>query len=585
MKKHIIYKLVFFKSYLVILKLINIFLFSFISSLYLVCSGFIFWSKKNNKVSEIYKCIFFGSAFLSFISVLFNFFLPLDIKINSIIFIIILFIGFILIIKRKILHNVIFCSLLISIISTLILSFDTIYRPDANLYHLPFTQIINENKIIFGVSNIHFRFGHISILQYLNANFNNFLFKENGIIIPAAIIFSAFVLYFYNEIKHHAQINKIYTFYIFLLLAYILYGYNRYSEFGNDTIAHLYFFLISSYFLKDNYIKNLTTEDFIKLTILTLFCFMLKTSLVFAFIFPLYIFVINFKKKYIFNFYNIFIILISLSWIIKNLITSGCIIYPIEVTCFNSFEWMSNNSEDFISPRVQSLDNEAWTKGWPDYKGEVVSQQKYVENFYWLQTWLSGHGWLIFKKISIFVIINFILILSLKKISTYKNLTEYKFNNKIYLLLLFSLICVFIWFIRFPVFRYGSSYIVVLVITLSTIIAYKLEIFKIETSKFKKFLNLSLIIFLILFSLKHTLRIYKNYNNFLSDNAWPQFPKKENTKDISRPMMLNGELAYYLLKGKTDGCGYISSPCTPFLVKDNIYLKKVNGYKFYLIEK
>ena len=202
----------------------------------------------------------------------------------------------------------------------MILSYDTIYRPDANLYHLPFTKIINENKIIFGISNIHFRFGHISILQYLNANFYNFLFKENGIIIPAAIIFSSFVLYFYNEIKNNAEKNKIYTFYIFLLLAYMLYGYNRYSEFGNDTISHLYFFLISSYFLRDNYKENINTVDFNKIVLLSFFCFMLKTSLIFVFIIPLYIFIFKFKKIYIFNLFNIFILLISFSWIIKNLI-------------------------------------------------------------------------------------------------------------------------------------------------------------------------------------------------------------------------------------------------------------------------
>lgn len=523
---------------------------------------------------------------LGFISVLLNFYLPLDVKINSIIFILILVIGLFIILKRKILYNVLFCSLLISFISTLILSYDTIYRPDANLYHLPFTQIINENKIIFGISNIHFRFGHVSILQYLNANFNNFLFKENGIIIPAAIIFSAFILYFYNEIKHHSNKNKIYTFYIFLLLAYILYGYNRYSEFGNDTIAHLFFFLISSYFLKDNYNKNVSTEDFTKLVILSLFCFMLKTSLIFVFIFPVYIFLSNFKKEYVFNLSIVFFFLVSFSWIIKNVIISGCIIYPIEITCFESLEWLNSRNEDLISPnpKVQSLDNEAWTKGWPDYKGQTVTQEKYVENFYWVQTWLLNHGWLIFKKMSIFILINLVLVLVLAKINTDKNYLKDKFNNKIYLLLIFSLICVFIWFIRFPVFRYGSSYVVVLTVTLSTIIAIKLNIFKIKMIKFQKFLNLCVIIFFILFSLKHTLRIYKNYT-YLAYNAWPQFPKKQDTKHISRPMFLNGKFAYYILRNNQDGCGYTSSPCTPFLVEKNIYQKKINGYKFYLIKR
>ena len=122
------------------------------------------------------------------------------------------------------------------------------------------------------------------------------------VVIPAAIIFSSFVLYFYNEIKNNSEKNKIYTFYIFLLLAYILYGYNRYSEFGNDTISHLYLFLISSYFLKDNYNDNIITKDFNKLVLLSLFCFMLKTSLIFVLIIPLYIFIFKFNKKYILNF-------------------------------------------------------------------------------------------------------------------------------------------------------------------------------------------------------------------------------------------------------------------------------------------
>lgn len=564
--------------------MINIFLFSFISTLYLICAGSLFCSSKNYSFSEIYRSIFFGSFLLAFTGVLLNFFIPLDVKINTLLFILILVIGFILLVNRGYLIKIFYCSFIISLIATLILSFDTIYRPDANLYHLPFTQIINENKIIFGISNIHFRFGHISILQYLNAIFNNFLFQENGILIPAAIIFSAFVMYFYNEIKENAKENKIYTFYIFLLFAYILYGYNRYSEFGNDTIAHLYFFLVSSYFLKDIYRKNITSLDFIKLIILSLFCFMLKTSLIFVFIFPLYIFIFKFNKKYILNYWTPIIFLVSICWIIKNIIISGCIIYPVEITCFDSLDWFSNNSKNLVSATAQSLDNEAWTKGWPDYKGQPVTQEMYVDNFYWFQTWISNHGLLIFNKISIFVIIVLILIIILKKLNS--NLISGKIdtNKAIYLIFFFSLICVFIWFIRFPVFRYGSSYLIVFLVSLLTIIAIKYNTFQIEVTKFKKYLNICIIIFFVLFSLKHTLRIYKNYEVVLKNNVWPKFPKPNDTINISKPMLLSGKFAYYLLNNK-DGCGYTSSPCTPFLVKENIYQKTINGYNFFLINK
>ena len=83
--------------------------------------------------------------------------------------------------------------------------------------------------------------------------------------------------------------------------------------------------------------------------------------------------------------------------------------------------------------------------------------------------------------------------------------------------------------------------------------------------------------------MKHSLRIYKNYNELVFNNAWPQFPKKEDTKYISEVVQIDGKFAYYLLKDK-DGCGYTSSPCTPYPVKNNIYQKKKNGYKFFLIK-
>ena len=166
---------------------------------------------------------------------------------------------------------------------------------------------------------------------------------------------------------------------------------------------------------------------------------MLKTSLIFVFIIPLYIFLSKFKKEYIFNFYNILILLIVFTWVIKNIITSGCIIYPIEITCFETLDWFSNNSNDLISASIQSLDNEAWTKGWPDYNGPSVTQDTYVQNFFWLNTWASNHGLLILKKLSIFIIIIFIICLILKKKFTITNSCKIINNYRIVILFSFQL--------------------------------------------------------------------------------------------------------------------------------------------------
>ena len=365
--------------------MINIFLFSFFSSIYLFCAGILFYSKNKQDYEEIYITIIFGAILLSLLGVFLNFFIPLSIKLNTFIYILISIYGFIIILRNKIFTKLFYCTILISLISSLILYFDTIYRPDANLYHLPYTRIINENKLIIGISNVHFRFGHTSIIQYLNAIFNNYLFKDNGIIIPASIIFSSVVLYFLNQINKNIS-KKIYCYYTFLLLSFILYGYNRYSEFGNDTIAHLIFFFLTSYFLKEKFIDDIEYKEFFKISLLSLYCFMLKTSLVFALFFPVYFLIKNFKKSFLFNFSNIFIFLVIIMWFSKNIFVSGCVIYPIQITCFENLEWFSNEFDEIkrsgVSSALQSLDNEAWTKGWPDYKGPQISQEFYVKKFF-----------------------------------------------------------------------------------------------------------------------------------------------------------------------------------------------------------
>ena len=80
----------------------------------------------------------------------------------------------------------------------LLICCSTVNRPDAGLYHL-YTSIINENKIIFGITNLHFRFGHVSIIQYLSSAFNNYILPIEAITIPIALIFlHLFILYMKN---------------------------------------------------------------------------------------------------------------------------------------------------------------------------------------------------------------------------------------------------------------------------------------------------------------------------------------------------------------------------------------------------
>ena len=177
--------------------MLEIFIFSFLVTFIYTPFGYMI-HKGNNTISYSLQLIF-SIIILSFFSLLLNFY-PLSQNINSIF----LILGFLLVLKyKKNYFNkkyIIFCIYSAVIIFLLICS-SNVYRPDAGLYHLPYTKIINDEKIIFGISNLHFRFGHISIIQYTSAIFNNILFRENGIVFPSSIIASSIILNFLSQLN------------------------------------------------------------------------------------------------------------------------------------------------------------------------------------------------------------------------------------------------------------------------------------------------------------------------------------------------------------------------------------------------
>ena len=214
--------------------MIEILLFTSITNIMIYSYGhLIIFQSPTDGLNAYFQKFFVGAIMLSFIALFMNFFLPLDRLFNSII----LLSGvFILILKKKIkFEKVEICFLIIvSLLASLLILYSNVNRPDAGLYHLPYVSILNENKIIIGLSNLHFRFGHVSIIQYLSAINNNFILGENGIVIPLASIVSAFFVFFFNNVfeifrKKEIDTTKIFSLFIIVFISYKI---NRYSSFG-----------------------------------------------------------------------------------------------------------------------------------------------------------------------------------------------------------------------------------------------------------------------------------------------------------------------------------------------------------------
>ena len=224
---------------------------------------------------------------------------------------------------------------------------------------------------------------------------------------------------------------------------------NRFSEFGNDENAHMLFFIFIINFIINFNKNNNETNNYIKiLLVLILFLFMIKVTYSILIFILIFIIFNSFKSFAFFEKLNIFLFSIFCLWILKTFLISGCLIYPVENTCFDKLLWANNLYT------AESLSAEAWAKGYPDSKIKYEFA-KYITNFEWLSTWLGNHFIFILKKLS--VIFSILLCITIY-ISQGGN--KFKANKGFKIILYYNLIFCIIWFLNFPVYRFGSGILI-----------------------------------------------------------------------------------------------------------------------------
>lgn len=545
--------------------MIEIFIYSFISNLVFYSYGhFIRYSNFSNKIENINDRSILGCILISFTALVLNFFLPLGKELNT--FILIIGITYLLIIRKlKYKKKEFFYILLSSVITSSLILYSNINRPDGGLYHLPYISYLNEHKLIFGLSNIHFRFGMTSILQYLSAANFNLIFKEIGIVIPLASVVTFFIIYFFNKVlkilKNTKNISYSNIFSLFIII-FIAYKINRYSSFGNDAVAHLsLFYLLSKILSKEK-------PNLVFISLIAVFGFLNKTTLIIILLIPLYFFLKNLNIK---NF-KIFLSLPSfflILWVLKNIFISGCLIYPIKETCFKNLSWT-----DFEEIENESISGEAWSKDWPNRIDKNISMIEYNKKLNWLKSWSMKHGKLMFKIIFPYFLVCFIIYFLIRK---KKNSDEYillKNNNFLIFLILFTFIGTILFFIKFPLYRYGYSYLLSFLLLIMTLFLSKLDKLKlIQISK------VVMVLCIIVFFGKQFQRYYKNFNNV---QVWPRiYSYTDNSRIESKKILFENDLVIYQYDGL---CMYSSSPCSTYMLKNNLKIKNKFSYVFVNIE-
>jgi len=538
---------------------------------------------------NIYETNLIVIIFLSYLPFFINFFFPINQVIIFSTFFIILGSTVYLINKKKLLKKYFFKSIIITFFTFIFLIY-SYTSDDAASYHLPYSAIINQDKISFGLVNLHKRFGWTSISQYLESLFFIDFINPYLILSPKIFFYFIFLFNYFSFLRKESNFKNFPLSYCFCvqLIIILVMKFSNYHGWDNDMMPiQLSFFII--FLLLQVYEKRKDAKFIINnkkkyiflFIILSIYLFTLKISYsLFALFF---LFLIFFIKKY-FKFReitlsNYLILLIPLFWLLKNFLISGCLIYPLEKTCFNTQWSASNNLNTISNVNYVSLELKAWSMGWIDQKENVLPFLEYVKDYNWLKTWASKHLLYILSGLLkyICIILLFIIIIKFTKKNNYSknNFLEYyllfiKKNNFYFYIILSNFFFIIFWFINFPLLRYGFSYIYVFILLILNPIIY----FYFKSINIKKVGNTLIAISLIFLTTKNIIRINKDAKkgtNFYQIEMFNNQISKEKINDN-----------IYIYYSKKSVCFYSQAPCTHFASnKKRLRAEYIKSYKLY----
>ncbi len=409
--------------------------------------------------------------------------------------VIILLIGIILFLfnfpkeKNKIKKHIQYISIIFGILIVALLTHKT--HDDFPYYHFPYTYYLTQENLVVGAGQLVHAFRTPSSIFYLNSLFylpivEYFLFNMGAILILG---FSNLILIF--KLKNDFQ-SKKYDFIFFLTLLSFLFiniFFYRIAEHGTDRSAQILIFIL---FIEafNLYRMPINTEKiFTKIFILLGLIITLKAFYV-LYLLILIPTLLEIKKSKLFlnflkNFYFYIFCFVGLFLMLINIFNSGCILYPVSITCFTNLDWSL-----FYEAKSSNDWYEQWAKAGAGPNHRVTDPENYIKGFNWVSNWMEMY---FFNKVSDFILGLVFLLLVVLFIFYSKKKSYKKIKKQNYYIYLISLILLFEWFYNHPSLRYGGYSLVALIM----FVPFSLYISQFISIRFLK----EKIIFLIVLSL------------------------------------------------------------------------------------
>ena len=522
----------------------NIFITNFIVTITCFSAGKILIDKL--KIKENFSIsLIFGVLVLSQISLVLNFFTP----INSLITYLLVFISIVYFFLQAKIKIKLFKIAIISFLSILFY-FKGNHAEDFTIYHHINLQAINDYKIILGLTHLKLNLGQSPISFYGDAIFQNLPFIKHKMNYLSYILFCGLIFFLYKKIKTK-EYFEFAEYFLIISSVYFLIKFSRLGAHGADFICAAIIIIGLYFFLKINFneVKNSNNNQYIVLSsILISNAYFYKVFAISFYILLIAIFYLILKNKLLKKYYLLitFIVILNLAFFLKNFLISGCLIFPIPQTCFDNLAWGMGT----LKINDWKTINEAWTKGWYNYF--TIEYQKYILNFNWLDTWLKNHFLKSLEKffVPIFAIIT--LIKFMRNDVVYD--TKYKIN--IVLIFFTSLIAVLIWFFNSPLVRLGLIALIPFLIILLNLNLFKNFNFKIK----KKNIFILLIVFPTFFIAKNTYRIIDASSNY-EEYPYPRINKDNEITIVKENIITKKENGVFYKIYDGDKCFNIKFPC------------------------
>ena len=438
---------------------------------------------------------------------------------------------------------------------------------DFPYYHFPYTYYLTQSDIHIGVGNFGHGFRTSSSIFYLNSLFylplvKYYLFQLGAILIMG---FSNLILLekILLEIRRK-NINYL-TYLSLLSFVFINIFFYRIQEHGTDRSAQILIFILFIELMSLKNLKVLMDETFSKIIIILALIVSFKSFYILysIFLIPLGIYLLNNKKInlqiYLFKNFSVYFFVLTIFLVtIISVLNTGCLVYPVSLTCFDNLSWA------IPIPEINHMNNwyEQWSKAGAGPNFRVENPQIYIQKFNWVNHWFEYY---FFNKVSDFLLGIFFVVLVFMVAFFSKNKKKlekdyFYFDYYVVLLILFIE-----WFYNHPALRYGGYTLIALIVFYP--LSYALQIFRNSQKKIKKTVIVLLSITTFIFTARNIDRLFDEravYNYKPEINIFYKVDKNHFRVEKE----FNGLIKDY------KNCLIINNKCKKKNIKVNMFLNK-----------